>query len=552
MKRINWKTNLVNIVLLIVLFALIICPLLSVFAKAIITDGHLDIYNALSIISNSDNIETIINSLKLGIWVVIVSTVIAFPIAYILARTSIGKHKWLDIIFMIPFMTPPYIASMGWILFMQKRGLFQQLFPFTNSLSEEFFCFAGLVLVMSLHVFPFLMTMLKNAISNIPASLEESAAVFKADPFKRLTKIFLPLLTSNYVIGALLVFVKTLSEYGTPYTLGRRIGYYVFTTDIHRYSTTSPIDFGKSASLSSILITICMVMWLLQNYITNNTSYNLISSKGSRKYQSKLTKKTKILSWSWLIFIIILSIGIPYFSIIVTSIIKLRGYGLQAGNFTIDNYIQLFTSAKALQAIKNSVFLAVSSATICSILGTIICVAIRKANGPIKKILEAFSLLPEMLPSIVIVIGIMLFYNSIYKIVPIYNTMAILVLAYVVLYLPYTIQYVTSSFTSINNSLIEAGNIFKGNNLYVFKTITFPLIAKGVLSGWMMIFIIAFRELVTASLLAPVNVLVVSTYINREFEQGSVSSGMAMAVLCVIITVTALLLFNNLTKKEVN
>ena len=121
MKRINWKTNLVNIVLLIVLFALIICPLLSVFAKAIITDGHLDIYNALSIISNSDNIETIINSLKLGIWVVIVSTVIAFPIAYILARTSIGKHKWLDIIFMIPFMTPPYIASMGWILFMQKR-----------------------------------------------------------------------------------------------------------------------------------------------------------------------------------------------------------------------------------------------------------------------------------------------------------------------------------------------------------------------------------------------------------------------------------------------
>ena len=295
-----------------------------------------------------------------------------------------------------------------------------------------------------------------------------------------------------------------------------------------------------------------MVMWLLQNYITNNTSYNLISSKGSRKYQSKLTKKTKILSWSWLIFIIILSIGIPYFSIIVTSIIKLRGYGLQAGNFTIDNYIQLFTSAKALQAIKNSVFLAVSSATICSILGTIICVAIRKANGPIKKILEAFSLLPEMLPSIVIVIGIMLFYNSIYKIVPIYNTMAILVLAYVVLYLPYTIQYVTSSFTSINNSLIEAGHIFKGNNLYVFKTITFPLIAKGVLSGWMMIFIIAFRELVTASLLAPVNVLVVSTYINREFEQGSVSSGMAMAVLCVIITVTALLLFNNLTKKEVN
>ena len=86
---------------------------------------------------------------------------------------------------------------------------------------------------MSLHVFPFLMTMLKNAMLSIPASLEESGAVFGARPGRRLRRILAPLLTGNYAIGALLVFVKTLSEYGTPYTLGRRIGFDVFTTDIH-------------------------------------------------------------------------------------------------------------------------------------------------------------------------------------------------------------------------------------------------------------------------------------------------------------------------------
>lgn len=95
----------------------------------------------------------------------------------------------------------------------------------------------------------------ENAMLNIPASLEESGAVFGL----RLRKIFAPLLTGNDAIGALLVFVKTLSEYGTPYTLGRRIGFYVFTTDIHRYSTTTPIDFGRSASLSSVLVCICMI-----------------------------------------------------------------------------------------------------------------------------------------------------------------------------------------------------------------------------------------------------------------------------------------------------
>ena len=75
------------------------------------------------------------------------------------------------------------------------------------------------------------------------------------------------------------------------------------------------------------------------------------------------------------------------------------------------------------------------------------------------------------------------------------------------------------------------------------------MISRSIFAAWMMIFIISFRELVTASLIAPPNILVVSTYINREFEQGSVSLGMAMAVLCVLITTTALLLFNHFLEK---
>lgn len=550
MKQIKLKKNFAPAILLVLLTGLILCPLISIFAKAVIIDGRLDLYQAWQIIISSDNVQTICNSLLLGVCVVLCSTVIAVPIAYLLARTQLSKHSWLDIIFMIPFMTPPYIASMGWILFMQKKGLFQQLFPVTGSWSEGFFSFGGLVLVMSLHVFPFLMTMLKNAMLNIPASLEESGSVFGAGFGLRMQKIFAPLLTGNYAIGALLVFVKTLSEYGTPYTLGRRIGFYVFTTDIHRYSTTAPIDFGRSASLSSILVFICMIMWLVQNYITSRTSYRLVSGKGSRPVRTKLSKGGLTAAWLWISFIILIAICIPYFSIISTSLIKLRGYGLAAGNFTLDHYKELLTTPKALSAIGKSLFLAVSSATICSIIGTAIVVAVRKSKGFCKKALEGISLLPEMLPSIVLVIGIMLFWNAIYKVIPLYNTIGIMILAYVVLFLPYSVQYVTSTFTQINESLLEAGRTFGGTPGYVFRRVTLPMISRGIFAGWMMTFIIAFRELVTASLIAPTNTLVVSTYINREFEQGSVSLGMAMAVLCVLITTTALLIFNRIVNKR--
>ena len=127
MKQPDWKRKLPLALLLALLAILILCPLLTVFAKAVITDGRLDLYRAFATIADARNVQTILNSLLLGLCVVLLSSVIALPTAFLLARTQLARRAWLDIVFMIPFMTPPYIASMGWILFMQKRGLFQQL-----------------------------------------------------------------------------------------------------------------------------------------------------------------------------------------------------------------------------------------------------------------------------------------------------------------------------------------------------------------------------------------------------------------------------------------
>lgn len=524
---------------------LIVCPVGMIFAKAVMQNGRLDFSPAVQTLLNPENAHMIGNSLLLGVLVVLLSTLIAAPLAYLFSRTKFARYRVFDILFMIPFMTPPYIASMGWILFMQKKGLLQQLIPAAAGCEKIFFTLGGLVLVMSLHVFPFMLTMLKNAMLNIPSSLEEAGAVFGAGFSARMRKIFLPLLSGNYAIGALLVFVKTLSEYGTPSTLGKRIGFEVFTTEIHRHATVAPIDFGSSATLSSVLVGICLCMWMLQNYITTRKSYNLVSGKGARRVEQSMGKGATVAAWAYIVLVLLIAVGVPYFSVISTSLINLRGYGLAPGNFTIAHYVELFTeNEKGLSALKNSVFLAVTSATICAVLGTLLVLAVRKSHSKLRKVVEAIGLLPEMLPGIVLVIGIMLFWNQIYNILPLYNTMGIMVLAYVVLFLPYTVQYVTSSFTQISDSLMAAGQVFGGSPVYILRRITLPLIRQGIATGWMMTFIIAFRELVTASLIAPPNTLVVSTFIVREFEQGSVSVGMAMAVLCVLFSTTALLILN--------
>jgi iron(III) transport system permease protein len=550
MLPIHLKKNAAIPLLSAFFFFLIVCPLATIFIKAIIINDRLDFSYTAATIMESQNAAMILNSLLLGLLVVITSTLLSIPLAYLFSRTTFARYQIFDVLFLIPFMTPPYIASMGWILFMQKRGLLEQIFPSLSGGVDSFFSLAGLILVMSLHVFPFMLTILKNAMTRIPSSMEESAAVLGAGFFRRMCRVFLPLLTGNYVIGALLVFVKTLSEYGTPYTLGRRIGFEVFTTNIHRYAAVAPVSFGKAAVLASVLVSICLLLWIAQNYVTTHHSYQLISGRGCRLSLKDLSVPAKLGSWLYIGIILIIAIGIPYFSVIMTSLIKLRGFGLTAGNFTLQHYTALFTDTEdALSAMGNSLVLAVAAATICAFLGTLVVLTLRSCHRKSGRPLEAVSLLPEMLPGIVMVIGIMLFWNDIYGILPLYNTFGILIVTYVVLFLPFTIQYVTSSFTQINNSLMAAGQVFGGTPIYIFRRITFPLIAKGIAAGWMMTFIISLRELVAPSLMAPPNTLVVSTYIMREFEQGSVSLGMSMAVLCVAFTVAALLLLTRYIRR---
>lgn len=162
------------------LLFLVLCPLASIFIEAVIIHGRLDFSYAITALEAEGNILMIFHSLLLGALVVILSTLLSLPLAYLFSRTDFARRKYFDLLFLVPFITPPYIASMGWILFMQKRGLFSQIFPAFPQGIPPFFSLGGLVLVMSLHLYPFMLTLMKNAMAHIPSSLEEAAAVMGA------------------------------------------------------------------------------------------------------------------------------------------------------------------------------------------------------------------------------------------------------------------------------------------------------------------------------------------------------------------------------------
>lgn len=117
-------------------------------------------------------------------------------------------------------------------------------------------------------------------------------------------------------------------------------------------------------------------------------------------------------------------------------------------------------------------------------------------------------------------------------------------------FLPYTVQYVKSSLGQIDDSLVQAGSIFSGNYIYIFRKIILPLIIPGILAGWAMTFTISIRELVASLLVLPPSVETSATFIFAQFEQGEVSIGMAMAVVSVGLTTLCLLLLQHMEQKR--
>ncbi|GLI04919.1 ABC transporter permease [Paenibacillus tyrfis] len=536
---------------LFLLAVLVVVPLFFIFLTSVYPEQALDLSAPLRTILENKLGEVFWNSIWLGICVVLGTTALALPLAWILAKTSLGRHAWLDIVLLIPFMTPPYIGSMGWILFMQKNGYMEQLLPVAEAWTPKFFSVFGMVAIMSLHLFPFLYLILRNALLQIGGSKEDAAAVHGGRFFYSFRRIVLPLLLSSYAMGALLIFVKTIAEFGTPATFGRKIGFYVLTSEIHKYISSWPIDFGKATALASVLLSTCLLLWYVQTVITRRYTYRLVGGKGTRSKIYPLSGLTRLLAWGYVIVLLVLSVGVPYFSIISASLMKLRGVGLAWSNLTLNHYVELLTwGSKSMTALLNSLGLSLAAATISVLLGTWFALTIKQSKTWPQRLTDLFSLLPNTVPGIVLVVGLILLWNAPWMPVPLYNTYGMVVLTYVVFFLPYTVQYVKANFSQLDDALFQAGQVFGGRPAYVFRRILLPLIVPGMLAGWMMTFTISVRELVASLMILPPSMETSATYIFAQFEQGKVSLGMAMAVVSVGLTTLMLLGIDRLSSKQ--
>jgi iron(III) transport system permease protein len=488
------------------------------------------------------------NTILLGCCVVLASALVAVPLGVFRALYKIPLAPLWDVLLLVPFMIPPYIATLGWIMTLQPRGYLQQLVGF--NLAPFLFSLFGMTLVMAFNTFPVVYFAVSRTVEAVGARYADVGRVFGATPARAFWRITLPLSAPGLAASLMLVFAAAIEEYGTPAALGRRAGFQVLVTGIDLRITDWPIDLPGAAILSILLVAMSLFTFLLQRWILARRSYQTVGGKPTAKDKRPLGKMKLPVMIAFAV-VSFLATGVPLLAILATALSRTISGGLAFDNISLNNFILVFSnSAGAVGALINSFSLGIGTALITGLIGVMAAYTVVKTKIRGRVAIDTLTIIPNALPGIVVAVGLILAWNMPWLPVTPYNTAFILLLAYCCILLPQPVRYTTAAFQQIGDNLEAAARVFGASGLTAFRRILLPLVFPSLASAMLLVFALASRELVASVVIAPVGMQTIATFIWRQFEQGSIGLGMAMAFIAILITTLLPLLLLTILRRS--
>lgn len=523
------RTSLGVYPVLIILLILVAAPLVSVLVTAV--TGYRGEDSALNTLLRPEMLRVIRNTVWLSILVVFFATLFAAPLAFFRAWTPMRRAGWVEVLIMVPFMTPPFAAAMAWMDFTRLRGVADMLLGPTlgGAARSAVNSVWGMGFIMAAELFPFLYLILRNAFASIPASQLEMAQVAGASRWQQFSRVVAPSVIGPYSLGALIVFIKAAGEFGTPVTLGNAIGYEVLVSSIYQDVTIDPLNFSKAAASSSVLFTLGVMAWAVQQW----AGRGVLATGGrvSRAMQLRPSRITMAFAWIYAAVVFTLSVFIPYISIMLASMTILRSKPPTLDNLTFDYFKIVLTMPSGQEALMRSIMLGAVGATTAVLLAVAVTVfTMRNRRWP-AHFSDFLAVAPDTVPGIVLAIGFILLWNSPRLPFTPYGSQFILVMAFTVLFVPMAVQNIKTSAAAMSPTLAEASAVAGATSWQTFTRVTLPMLAPGIFAGWLLAFFVGIRELVMSSLIRPTRINLLAPWIMNQFEQGHRAEAMAMTLI---------------------
>jgi iron(III) transport system permease protein len=483
------------------------------------------------------------NTLIAGICTTVLSLILGFSLAFLVCRTDMPGRRFLGMANMVPFFLSPYVGAISWIYLLAPHGGLLPTWA-RNSLGISLewlniYSVGGVIFVLTLFYTPYVYLFVIPPLREMDAAFEDAARVHGATFWYTLRNITIPLTLPALLSAALIVFVTSAGLFDVPLALGAPRGIRFMPTEIYAM-VQYPSDLGRAAAFGIVVLMVTVVLTLWQRRFLAGRRFDTITGKGYRPRLIRLRWPAKIAALGLEAIYVGGGVLLPLMALLMVSVSRLWTGRFLWRTASLANFDYILTKYDLTRiAIGNSLFLAVTGASIGVVLAVLQGYYLTRGNPRHRALVEILLSLPLGIPGIILGLGFLILALH----TPLYSTLSIILIAYIARFLPFATRNVTAMFLAINPELEQSARTSGANWNQTMRYIVVPLLKPSLIASWLMLFVIFIRELGATILLYAqgTETISVAMVVLSERSSGYVA---ALAVVQLIMLMFAFLVFH--------
>jgi iron(III) transport system permease protein len=527
---------LVAAAVLLFLLLFLVVPVATVVVVAFLDpqSGNFTLVNFLDFLRNDLFVRSFWNSIWVSAMAVAWATVFALPLAYITARFRFRGAILIQTLGIIPLIMPPFAGAVAMQLLFGRNGSINLLLgdwfdiniPFMEGLN-------GVVLLQAIHYFPFILINVSASLANIDRAMEESAQNLGSSGLRLFRRIVFPLAMPGYVAGASLVFIKVFDDLATPLLLNVKE---MLAPQAYLRITSIGLTDPMGYVISLVLIVVSIGSMWLASLATRGRDYATVQRGGGGLAKREMSGRDKVLAYGVVILILALTLA-PHFGLILLSLATVWSFAPLPDGFTLQHYGRVFSETP--QFVWNTLVYATLAGVISVVIGSAIAWLVQRTKIPGRLALDYLAMGALAVPGVVIGIGYLRTYYGVTlpSGQPLATFWFMIVIALAVRRLPYALRACTAGLQQVSPQLEEAAENLGANKARTVRRILLPLMAGGMLAGFVTAFATASVELSATMMLvqntsdAP---LAYGLYVYMQSPAGR-GPGAALGMIAVVI-----------------
>jgi len=541
----------VTLALVVVLTVLVIVPLVAVMLAGLNDADGLSLRHLLTTLGRT---KVIVNTVIVGAGSTVLAVAIGGTLAIVLIRINTPGRQLLEPLMSLPLYITPLLTAIAWSWLGSPRG------GLINKFGREILGIAdrlinlhsaaGVVLVTALAYVPLPFLLIGSALRGMDPSLEDSARVHGASPLQAFRRVTVPLILPAALGSGLLVFVQAVGMFSVPVVLGMPSDFYVATTEIYRLLDNYPPRVAQAAAWGLVLLAVTAALIALQGLILNRRSFITITGKAFRPRLVRLGRvryALAALAWLYIALAVLLPVATLLWAASISFLtvdVHLMGFSLRHFNYV------LFQYPKTYLAMQNSLLLGIATATLVCALGLAISWVVLRTRSRARLYLDQVSMSLLSTPAMVFALGLLWVYVG-FRLLPLYGTLWILLVAYVTHYLPFGVRAATGALRQLHPELEDAARVTGASWLKMMRYVTFPLTRPTLTAVWTLLFILSMQEVSSSILLYSSRSIVLSVVVFDLWEVGNTNGLAALSVLQLAVTFIAILVLIRARHREV-